>query len=209
MKVVKNGFTTGLILQFALGPIFFFVVFLAIRRTIQDAFFAIAAITVADYLYILLAIFGVAKLLEKKRLKLRLAVFSSIILISFGIYMIGNGFAPHPSYPEGINSSPGSSFLSAFFLTISSPLTIIFWSGVFIAKSLEYNYIKKELFIFGISAGLATPAFLGLLAAVLFFAKQTIPEIIVLRSNIIAGTLLIVYGIMRFIEYLKKSKPAG
>jgi len=93
-----------------------------------------------------------------------------------------------------------TSFISAFILTISSPLTIVFWTGVFAAKSIEYSFNKKELLVFGLSAGLATLLFLGSSILVLTVFKTSIPLIIVRVANLVVGLVLIIYGIIRAIK---------
>lgn len=205
MKIVINGFVTGLLLQFAMGPVLFFVIYLAMQRTLMDAWLAVTAVTLVDYFYIVPAIFGVGKLLEKIKFRSALVVFSSVVLVLFGIYMISGGFSVHLSSIDHVKPAYGSSFVSAFFLTMSSPLTIIFWAGIFTAKALEYNYKKTELIFFGVAAGLATPVFLGLFVTGAFFFKKSIPEIIVQRSNIIVGVLLILYGVISSMKNLRSN----
>lgn len=69
MKVFKNGLLTGLLLQLAIGPVFFLIVNITLQRTVLDGFVAVLAVTIVDYLYITLALIGVGKLLQKKKFK--------------------------------------------------------------------------------------------------------------------------------------------
>jgi len=69
MKIFKNGLATGLVLQFAIGPVFFFIINLALQRSIFDGLIGTLAVTIVDYFYITLAIFGIGKLLENKKIK--------------------------------------------------------------------------------------------------------------------------------------------
>jgi len=104
--------------------------------------------------------------------------------------------------------TPVSSFTSCFILTISSPLTIVFWGSVFSAKAIEKNYKKKELVIFGIGTGLSTFLFLSLTMLVLSSLKSNIPGIIVQILNCIVGLVLIYYGIKRTVKIALKNKKA-
>jgi arginine exporter protein ArgO len=88
LSIFVKGLVTGLILQVAIGPVFFFVVNIVMQRTLLDGFFAILAVALADYCYIILSIIGIAKLLENNRLKRFLGFVSSLILILFGLYMV-------------------------------------------------------------------------------------------------------------------------
>ena len=66
-KVFRNGLMTGLFLQLAVGPVFFFIVSLALQRSIYDGLIAVLAVTLVDYFYITIAIIGIGKLLEKEK----------------------------------------------------------------------------------------------------------------------------------------------
>jgi threonine/homoserine/homoserine lactone efflux protein len=57
-----------------------------------------------------------------------------------------------PPFAIATNQSMIESFLSAFVLTASSPLTIVFWTGVFGTKAAELNLDKSKLLVFGLSA---------------------------------------------------------
>ena len=186
-----------MLLQVAIGPVFFFILNLALQRTILDGLFAVLAVTIVDYLFIGLALLGVGKLLEKKKIKKTLAVISSIVLVIFGALMMSAiGALTSDNISQANNVSDyTTSFLSAFLLTISSPLTIVFWTSLFASKAIENNFNKNELLIFGISAGFATLFFLGLTIILLSIFKTAIPVTAAKTGNVIVGFVLIVYGI--------------
>ena len=203
--IILNGFFAGLLLQVALGPVFFFILNIALQKTLADGLFAALAVTLVDYIYISLAILGIGKLLEKKRIKFILGIISSVVLAIFGIVMITSitEVTANTISDGTVNSDYFSSFLSAFILTISSPLTIVFWTSLFATKAIEKQYIKKQLVLFGISAGLATLIFLGLSVIVFSFIKLSTPIIIIKILNIMVGILLMIYGVIRFIKVIK------
>lgn len=205
MKVFKNGLLTGLVLQLAIGPVFFFIVNLTIQKTIYDGFAAVIGVTLADYFYIILAIIGIGKLLEHKKIKKTFGIISSIILILFGLMIIKGATQVNIETNTTINSmNVFSSFISVFFLTISSPLTIVMWTSLFATKTIEYNYTKKELVIFGFSTGLATFIFMGSTVILFSLIKGTIPVFLIQTLNLTVGCLLIGYGGLRLIKIIKK-----
>lgn len=69
MKIFKNGLAIGLVLQLAVGPVFFFIINLVLQKSIFDGLAGVLAVTIVDYFYIILAIFGIGKLLENKKVK--------------------------------------------------------------------------------------------------------------------------------------------
>ncbi len=206
LKVLKNGLLTGLFFQLAVGPVFFFIVNLTIQRSIYDGFIAVLAVTLADYFYIALALFGIEKLLEKKKIRGIFGIVSSIVLIIFGIIIIkgiiGKGIAPWTIIES---TSLISSFLSVFFLTLTNPMTIVFFTGLFAAKAIEHKYTKKQLIIFGLGVGAATLIFMSMSVIIFSILKNAIPPIIIQTLNLIVGIVLIVYGIVRFMKILSKN----
>jgi len=142
MKIFKNGLSTGLLLQLAVGPVFFFIINLTLQRSILDGLVAVLAVTIVDYFYITLAILGIGKLLEKKKVERIFGIVSSIVLILFGGIIIKDVIGSDISVGvDATSSNLLTSFMSVFFLTISSPMTIVFFTSLFATKALEYNYL--------------------------------------------------------------------
>ena len=204
MKIFKNGLSTGLLLQLAVGPVFFFIINLTLQRSILDGLVAVLAVTIVDYFYITLAILGIGKLLEKKKVKRVFGIVSSIVLIIFGGIIIKDVIGSDISVGvDAVSSNLLTSFMSVFFLTISSPMTIVFFTSLFATKALEYNYTKQELIIFGLSTGSATFIFLGTSVILFSLLGGAIPIIIIKILNFCVGILLIGYGIVRLVKILK------
>jgi len=209
-KIITTGLITGLFLQLAIGPVFFFVTNVTLQRTLLDGFSAVMAVTIVDYLYIILAIVGVGKAFEHVKAKQIVGITGSLVLIVFGIIIMNS--VSNSEITNTVSSTSNSlisSFMSAFFLTISNPLTIVFFTGVFTTKAVEYNYTKRNLNLFGFSVGLATVVFLG--SSVLFFSllRESIPVVVLKILNFIVGIALVCYGIASIIKiykYQKKSK---
>lgn len=207
MKIFKNGLSTGLLLQLAIGPVFFFIVNLTIQRTILDGLVAVLAVTIVDYIYITLAILGVGKLLENKKIKKTFGLISSIVLIIFGWIIIKGVIGSDiDTSANATSSNLFTSFTSVFILTISSPLTIVFFTSLFAAKAVELNYTKRELLIFGLSTGSATFLFLG--ASVILFSiiGSAVPVMLIKLLNILVGLVLIGYGAIRLVNVIKNSE---
>ena len=207
IEIIKNGLLTGMFLQLAIGPVFFFIINLVLQKTIFDGFAGVFAVTVVDYLYIILAIIGVGKLLEHKKFKTTFGIISSIVLIIFGLLIIKKVITNDLTNNIIINSTNiFSSFFSVFLITISSPMTIIFFTSIFTTKAIEYNYTKKQLYIFAISVGLATFLFMSTSVLISYFFKDVIPISIIQILNMIIGLVLIGYGVLRILKNFRIEK---
>jgi len=207
VSIIFSGFLTGLLLQIAIGPVFLFILNISLQKTVIDGLLAVLAVTIVDYMFITLAALGVGKLLEKPKIQLGLGITGSVVLVLFGIIMIltikpNNFDTISTAYFE---SNYISSFMSAFLLTLSSPLTIVFWTGVFAARAIEKGYTEKQLFFFGIAAGFATFVFLGSAVTLLSIIKASIPTLFLTISNIVVGALLILYGMIRLFRIVQNT----
>lgn len=206
-KIFKNGLATGLLLQLAIGPVFFYIVNLTLQKSIIDGLIAVVAVTIVDYLYITLSIAGIGKVLEKKIARNIFGIISSIVLMLFGALIIKGIAASSPQ--TAVIVEPGSllsSFLSVFFLTISNPITIVFFTSIFAAKVVEYNYTERDLFIFGFSVGSATFIFMGFSVILFSLLKHHVPQVLIQGLNLLVGIVLIGYGLMRIVKIVSNSK---
>lgn len=206
MKIVIKGLLTGLFLQLAVGPIFFYIMNLVLQKSLLDGFFAVLAVTLVDYFYITLSILGIGKLLEHKKWKKIVGAVGSLMLVIFGALLIYKATSVvAPLDKTAISTGLLFSFSSTLLLTISSPMTIVFYTGLFSAKAIEHNFEKRELLIFGLSVGFATFIFMG--SAVLIFSsiKEIVPITLIKSANILVGSLLIIYGITRIKPVLKNN----
>ncbi len=202
-KTFFRGFKTGLILQFAIGPVFIFVMNIAVQHSLSEGIAAVAGVTAADYVYIALSVVGVGKLLENDRIKIALGFIAPVVLLLFSVYMLYSVFFAG-SAENTIRNNPSSGFLSAFALTMSSPLTILFWSGIFASRAVEYGLTRRELAVFAFAAGLATFVFLGCGVFILSSAAAVIPGTIISALNISVALLLMGYGAIRLIRAFRK-----
>ncbi len=207
MKAFSRWLLLGLFLQIAVGPVFFFIINLTIQKTILDWFAAVCGVTLADYIYIILVIFGLEKILEHKKVKKTFGIISAIVLIIFGaITILGTlGTLPHTIVPIGSTNIMWS-FFSVFLLAISNPMAIVFFTSLFAAKAIEYNYKKRDLTIFGLSTGLATLIFMWVSVILVSLIRGTIPYIIPQILNIMVGCILIGYGSIRWRKTLLLKK---
>jgi threonine/homoserine/homoserine lactone efflux protein len=197
INILISGLSTGLILQLAIGPVFIFIANIVIQGSLINGLSAAIAVAIVDYLYIVLSIIGTGKILEKQKFKKLSGFLSSSVLLLFGVIMVfpilicNTAETIEFKYPSTFIPS----FISAFLLTLSNPLTIFFWTGLFTTKSIAYKYNKRELMLFGLSAGFATIVFLGTSAILISLIKPNIPLAILKYLNILVGIILILYGI--------------
>ena len=196
--MVYKGFRFGMLLQFAIGPICIFIFQAASSSGFLIAETGVLGVALIDALYILASIIGVGALIEKNAtVKVGLKYFGAAVLILFGLSNILNimGITFLPSlHLQSIQNST-SMFVHTAILTLSSPLTIVFWAGAFSSKIAEEDFRRNDLFLFGLGAVLATLFFLSLISLVGSFTKTFLPSNIIEILNGVVGIVLIYFGI--------------
>jgi threonine/homoserine/homoserine lactone efflux protein len=195
-----KGFRFGLLLQVAVGPVCLYVLTTAIRAGFADAFLSVLAVTIVDALFIVLALLGAVSILNRKGSRFLVRIAGGSILILFGANLIldfrGLGFLPG----VGIRGGEGSSFAYAFLLTLSNPMTILFWVGVFGGRMAEKGYGEKDLKAFALGCVGSTLAFLTAVSAAGALLGKYIPDIAIRSTNGIIGLVLLYFGIRLMIR---------
>ena len=200
LKKYLNGLKFGLLLQIAVGPMCLMVFNTAKNVGILVAMSLVLAIALVDAFYITLASVGVSKLLEKDSVKKVFKLIGATVLIIFGINIILNVFGIN--IIPGLNLKPTSAniFIQGLVLTLSNPITIVFWGSVLTTKIIEDKLEKKELVVFSVGLVSATLLFLTFIAILGTVLSNFIPEYISNILNIGVGILIIYFGIKLLIK---------
>ncbi|MEN1760303.1 LysE family transporter [Anoxynatronum sibiricum] len=210
--MVSRGFKFGMLLQIAVGPICLFVFQTAVSHGFPAAMAGVTGVTLIDALFILAAIQGLGTLLQRSnRIKKALQTIGAFILIVFGISIITGTF--------GLSILPSVTFLSlhtvthpffkALLLTLSNPLTILFWAGVFSTKMIEDELRLGDMYLFGFGAVLSTVFFLSMVAAIGHSVNAVLPVLLLTGLNVFIGLVLIFLGIRAFRNASNKKWPVG
>jgi len=201
--MIYKGFKFGMLLQFAIGPLCIFIFQVATSRGFLIAETGVLGVAFVDALYILASIIGVGAIIEKNAaVKVGLKYFGAVVLILFGLSnilnIVGINFLPGLHLQSIENTS--SIFTQAALLTLSSPLTIVFWAGAFSSKIAEENFTRIDLYLFGFGAVFATLFFLSLVSLMGSITKTFLPTLIIEILNGVVGVLLVYFGIKTAIK---------
>nr|WP_295973026.1 LysE family transporter [uncultured Bacillus sp.] len=139
MNIFFSYFLLGLSLAAPIGPINAAQLDKGIKQGFWHAWILGCGALLADAVYMMLVFFGVVHFLEIPFMKTFLWLFGFFVLTYTGIEGI---ISAGKLELDGKRSkdSPITSFLSGFFMSISNPLTILFWLGIYgsvLAKTVE------------------------------------------------------------------------
>ncbi len=204
IKAVLSGFMFGMILQISVGPICFYVFNQALENGFIHSFKALLAVVMVDFFYIILAIIGLGKVLQKKRWRKWIKNIGGVVLIVFAVQLVLNIFNISIIPFFQFKNISDSSFWTGFFLTLSNPLTIVFWSGVFSIKIIEKKYQQKELIIFSTGAIVATLLFLMAIALLGLAFSQFLSPLIIKILNMIVVIILFYFGLKLILEKIEE-----
>jgi len=140
----------GLSLSAPIGPINAAQLDKGIRGGFWPAWFVGLGAISADIIYMLLVYFGVIHLLEAPFVKAFLWLFGFFVLVYTGIESIRDAGQLTSSNKQGGDVSLSKSLLSGFLMSLSNPLSILFWLGIYgsiLAKAAN-EYPLKQLLIY-------------------------------------------------------------
>lgn len=158
MNVFLSYILLGLSLAAPIGPINAAQIDRGIKNGFMHAWLIGVGAVLADGLYMLIVYIGVVQFLQTDFMKTFLWAFGSFVLIYTGVESIVS--AGKLNLADFRNSEPlYKSFFSGFFMSISNPLTILFWLGIYgsILAKTAAEYESGQLILY------SSAIFMGLL----------------------------------------------
>lgn len=195
MNVFLGYIFLGLSLAAPIGP----VNAAQMDKGIKSGFFqawllGLGALT-ADIVYMLAVYLGVVKFLETPFMQSFLWLFGFFVLMYTGIETIINSNKIVMESRE--SSSAFKSFTTGFLMSISNPLTILFWLGIYgsvLAKTAStYGTGELVLYSFGIILGLVLWDIV--MAAISSSFRKLLTTRLLIFISIISGLSLICFGL--------------
>jgi Putative threonine efflux protein len=195
--MIYRGFKFGMLLQLAIGPICLMVFNTSTTYGFFMGLSLVLSVTLIDGLYIALSGFGVAVIINKKKIKSIIKILGCIVLVLFGVNTITEVFNLPllPNLKLFSNVTVQNIFIQGLLLTASNPLTIIFWSGVFSTQVSENDLSKEQLILFGFGCVLSTLLFLTAVAYCGSILSGFFSHIIIQILNVTVGVIMVFYGV--------------
>ena len=192
----------GLTLAAPIGTVNLEIIKRGLNSGFQQAFLTGAGAMCADTTYLILIFFGLTSFLNFAFMKIFLGIAGSFILIYLG-FMSTRDFFFSANQHKKSNQEPAnrrlfnSSFVTGYVLAISSPMTIVWWTGVFGALLAAQTIIHTNISAFFSCLSILLGCFLWVffLAASLHWGNKIINEKITRRISLFAGIFLIGFGI--------------
>jgi threonine/homoserine/homoserine lactone efflux protein len=189
-----QGLGFGLILQVSVGPVCIAVLHKGLTQGLGHALAMVWGVALVDALYILLSIIGVSALLQLGPARMVVGIAGALLLVYFGLRYLR---APASTMRlEHCSESPFRSFGFGVGLTLTNPLTILFWAGVLGAMLSSHTFDQSGgVFFFAAGCVAATLLFLSGVALAGHFLERMLNERLALWLNRAVGLFLIGFAI--------------
>jgi L-lysine exporter family protein LysE/ArgO len=151
---------------------------------------------VADGIYMLAVYMGVVNFLEAEFMQTFLWLFGSFVLIYTGIEsLVSSG--PSISNQSIKNEPLYKSFLSGFLISISNPLTILFWLGIYgsvLAKTAATS-THEQLILYSIAIFIGLFIWDVTMAGISSSFKKVLSNKLIILITVLSGISLICFGV--------------
>ncbi|WP_410512390.1 LysE family transporter [Paenibacillus sp. BR2-3] len=150
MNTIFSYIFLGLSLSAPIGPINAAQLDKGIRGGFWPAWFVGLGAISADIIYMLLVYFGVIHLLEAPYVKAFLWLFGFFVLVYTGVESMKDAGKLTSADTRSSDVSLAKSLFSGFLMSLSNPLSILFWLGIYgsiLAKAAS-EYPMKQLLLY-------------------------------------------------------------
>lgn len=186
-----SGLLFGLTLQMSVGPVCLSVLFLSVSRGFKEAFKMALGVTLVDGFYIVTSFLGMSNLLKIEFLRRGVLIAGACTLIYFGISTILSSLRDE----KKVEVKERNSFLYGIKLTLTNPLTIIFWSGILGTLIAGGELVGiSNIFAYSIGCIASTILFLGLISIGGGYASRLLKPNVIKIMNAGVGLYLIYFG---------------
>ncbi|MBB6637542.1 LysE family transporter [Cohnella thailandensis] len=196
MNVLLSHFFLGLSLAAPIGPINAAQMEKGIRAGFWHAWLVGLGAMAADGVFMLLVYFGVIHVLDRPFVQTFLWLFGFFVLTYIGFETLMK-VGKQDWGNRGGGESPYKSFASGFVMSISNPMSILFWLGVYgsVLADMIAKYEAREVVLYSstIMAGIMLWDFLMALAASAF--RRLLTDRLLASISVLSGLSLIGFGL--------------
>jgi threonine/homoserine/homoserine lactone efflux protein len=186
----------GLSLAAPIGPVNLEIIKRGLNSGFKQAFLTGAGAMCSDTTYLILIFFGLTSFLNFAFMKIFLGIAGGIILIYLGAASAKDFFRKANATENKPYRLFKASFVTGYVLAISSPMTIVWWTGVFGALLAAQTHTQTNISAFFSCLSILLGCFLWVtsLSIALHWGKKIINEKFTRLISLFAGLFLIAFG---------------
>jgi threonine/homoserine/homoserine lactone efflux protein len=195
LQIIQN-IILGLSFSAMIGPVSIEVIKRGLKNGFLPAFLLGLGATAADTTYLLLIYLGLSNFFNIPVVKTILWFFGALILLYLGYLSIKEYF-DKIDLKKSNPKAGKNSFITGYLMTISNPMTIVLWLGVFgaIIASSNQNLTKIVALLNTLTVIIGVLLWFFILSLLLHWGKRFINEKSINYISLIAGIVIIGFGL--------------
>lgn len=160
--------------------------------------------TLADGVFMVLVYFGVIHFLNEPFMKTFLWLFGAFVLTYSGIESLIQARRPNERLRGG-QESPGRSLVTGFLLSISNPMSILFWLGIYgsALADMTARYDAREVLVYSMAILAGIMFWDVLMALVAGTFRRLLTSRLFAAISVVSGLSLIGFGLFFGFEALR------
>lgn len=196
--IILSYIMLGISLAAPIGPVNAAQIEKGLRGGFLHSWFVGIGAMIADLLYMLIVFLGVSHFLEIEGVKVFLWLFGAFVLTYTGVESFKTGANEASGTRNSIiNESLAQSFWSGFLISVTNPLTILFWLGIYgsvLAKTVTL-YEINQIWLYSAAIFVGIAAWDIAVAVLSSTARRFVNQKAISRVSILSGICLIGFGV--------------
>lgn len=195
LNIIQN-ITLGISLAAPIGPVNIEVIKRGLKYGFWPAFLLSLGAATADSTYLIVIYFGFYNLLDIPIVKTIIWFFGAIVLLYIGYLNIKEHFDKFDFQNADLKGSKNA-FIAGYLITISNPMTIVWWLGIFgaVMGSSIQNAGKTVALLNSLTIIIGVVLWFFTLSLLLHWGKRFVNEKMMKYISTIAGVILIGFGL--------------
>jgi len=190
-----SAYMMGFLAAVPAGPVQIEVIRRSINGHMRSSFMVIAGALIADIIYGVIALFGIAPFLNDEKVMAVFWLAGSVILLFLSALIIGQSLSNNPQKKDSaFLKKKRWGLIGGFSLAAANPIMILWWliaAKLFKDIKLIQAVTPDVAASFIAAGGSGLASYLVLLSAFLYWAKRFISEHTITRINITFGIILL------------------
>ena len=139
-----NGLGFGLVLILSLGPVFFLLIQTSIEKGFKKAAFTALGVSLADLIFVVLIMKGMASVLEQPAIKFWAGIIGVTLLIVFGLYSFFKKPQLGKASIKAVPDSYSKSLATGLLFNLFNPSSIFFWLSLVSIVQINFGYSGNQ-----------------------------------------------------------------
>ena len=195
LNLILQNIVLGISLAAPVGPVTISVVKSGLKHGFFSALLVGLGAALTDTTYLLLIFFGMSNLFSIPIVEICIWIFGMLFLFYLGSINLKEFFKPNSSVKKIVVSK--NAFLTGYVITISNPITIIWWISVF-GTILNFSFTNSFdviLLFTSLTIILGVILWFSTLSALIYLGKKYVNDIILRYASLITGVVFIGFGL--------------